>query len=750
MFRPIVITLTLLLALPAFANATWYVTASKSGGDANCRVKPAGTTAVAGFTGTFKNISTVAGTGYQVNRVTIDGVTQCTTPAVAPYPACVSTLTSYQVNYLPGKTYRTLVAYFGPATVANTSIIMNMPAVPVTTPPTLPKVTYRVISMTGNVPDKLTNILKGADRTIAIIPFLGYAVDDNDITFSGPDMGSCSVQPNDQFLGAKNVVCTTINDAITVTVATPAVSQTVIANAGPDRTMTAPSPAITLNGSATYIVGPVTYQWTATENGVHFGNATAASTTFYTDAPGTYHVKLVATAGGISSDGSTDAANATIVVADATQSAENVCTVCHLSRNRDAVVTYDASDHKANDVTCQNCHDPSNTGHYTVAEPEPDPTCIGACHTADYKPKHFEGFSAIIVSPYETTPGKGQYVSARDTCASCHRHGDSSSPIGSANSAIRTEWAGSAHADVLGEAWKHYKWKAPSLAACQRCHTTAGFVNLMTGESPNTWAATDTAQEVLTCRGCHTNTTGTVRDPGRFKFGNISTMDAGKSNLCVRCHSGMDNQLAIKNSFANFTSTAMITLHYLGAGGMVFNTNGYQFDGKTYAESTHSTIVGTDNEGPCVTCHMDATLPGKGHAFGVVSYAGGVIDTIRTQTACDTCHGLNNVSSISPAALETSKAAFNAAMGDFSAAITAKGITISAIYPYFTVPGNDWDAISIANTTGHGKDVMGACANYNFLLHEPGAYAHNHSYAMQLIYDSIEFLSGVGPSFTRP
>ena len=35
---------------------------------------------------------------------------------------------------------------------------------------------------------------------------------------------------------------------------------------------------------------------------------------------------------------------------------------------------------------------------------------------------------------------------------------------------------------------------------------------------------------------------------------------------------------------------------------------------------------------------------------------------------------------------------------------------------------------------------LGAAHNYNYLLHEPGAYAHNRLYAKRLIFDSIDWL----------
>jgi hypothetical protein len=346
MFRRLVITLTMLLALPAFANATWYVTASKSGGDATCTVSPASST-IPGFSGS-QAVTVTPGAGYQVNKVTIDGATQT-----------LAANGQYTINYTAGKTYRTLVAYFGTAVVPGANITVTPPA----------NSTYRV---TSPVNGSITNITLGSNRTIAIIPVSGYAV--SNVVVGGAGSAACVVSDSLQFAGAKDVTCTNIQAAITIG-ASSGVSQTVSANAGPDRTVSAANSAITLNGSGTFTVGPATYAWTKVSGPgtVTFGTAAAAATTFSASAAGTYVVQLQVSAAGATA--ATD--TATITVANATQTAENSCSSCHTSRNPAVITAYDASSHKANNLTCQGCHDPSNTGHYTTTAA----TCE-SCHAA--------------------------------------------------------------------------------------------------------------------------------------------------------------------------------------------------------------------------------------------------------------------------------------------------------------------------------------------------------------------------------
>jgi len=53
---------------------------------------------------------------------------------------------------------------------------------------------------------------------------------------------------------------------------------------------------------------------------------------------------------------------------------------------------------------------------------------------------------------------------------------------------------------------------------------------------------------------------------------------------------------------------------------------------------------------------------------------------------------------------------------------------LSCSYPYFSA--DSW--INEGN--------FGAAHNYNYLHHEPGAYAHNRFYAKRLIFDSIDWV----------
>lgn len=71
---------------------------------------------------------------------------------------------------------------------------------------------------------------------------------------------------------------------------------------------------------------------------------------------------------------------------------------------------------------------------------------------------------------------------------------------------------------------------------------------------------------------------------------------------------------------------------------------------------------------------------------------------------------------------------FHGGLELLEAELISDGLTFTGGYPYFA--GASW--------TNEGN--FGAAHNYNYLHHEPGAYAHNRIYAKRLIFDSIDWL----------
>ena len=314
------------------------------------------------------------------------------------------------------------------------------------------------------------------------------------------------------------------------------------------------------------------------------------------------------------------------------------------------------------------------------------------------------------------------YVTSRSTCSDCHFPS-------TVNTTNRHSWYSSAHAATHDLPWTVNDFKTRS--GCVQCHTTTGFVAYSSGKVTAAWGnAADKTKEVLTCKGCHSDiSTGVVRkvvpvapyyeDPGYVN------PDLGESNICMDCHSGRKNGKSITvllTANTDFTNVTINNSHFMPAGGTSFGVIGYHFPGRNYAGSSpsHRQIgMGNSNNtgynGPCVGCHKNGVF---NHTFRVSAAV----------PICANCHG----SSMTDAKLSESKAAFNNALDILRAELAAKGFVYQPESPYFT--NTNWGTGQV------GADTMGAAFNFLVFTLDPGAYAHNPSYAKQLILDSIDYL----------
>ena len=321
--------------------------------------------------------------------------------------------------------------------------------------------------------------------------------------------------------------------------------------------------------------------------------------------------------------------------------------------------------------------------------------------------------------------------------------------------------------DAEGNAWTHYNWdQTTSRGACQRCHTATGIANFLTNPAAYdatgngndfshlsgwTKAAGSPQNELIYCWGCHSDSqTGTLRNPGAITenyaaatagapVATVVYPDLGKSNVCMGCHLGREIGQTVANDTDADGTRGFVNSHYLAAGAIVFGEAGYEFAGKTYTKTFqgHAAAGASDGKGPCVTCHMTST---EAHAFEVVTKdATGAVTGIAT-TSCNSCHGDMNA-----AWLEERKEAYHAALENLNIALQSKGIYFQARNPYFFVGPGATDPSYTTWAAPYGfdawKNVMGAAFNYNLLEHDPGSYAHNRSYALQLIADSIDFIA---------
>lgn len=336
-----------------------------------------------------------------------------------------------------------------------------------------------------------------------------------------------------------------------------------------------------------------------------------------------------------------------------------------------------------------------------------------------------------------------------------------------------------------GDPWIHYNWDdTADRGSCQECHTATGAMNYLNDpasyDSANNdyshlanWSAVGGSpqNEVLYCWGCHENpATGVLRNPGPisrpYAVGGVTVTlpDLGNSNVCVNCHGARGNVEEyglVENPAADMSGlkpgfgpgTKNVTeAHYLVAAATIFAADtriGYEYAGLDYSPVPffgHDSVglnedAPESGSGPCATCHMEIDEP---HLFAVVNKDTDGKITALNSTSCVACHdgghgpGLVVEDTTTENGLQTAAAAvafleaeaegYHEALAILEAQLAASGVVFTSGYPYFQ--GSSWI----------NEGVFGAAHNYNYLHHEPGAYAHNRFYAKRILFDSIDWV----------
>jgi hypothetical protein len=379
--------------------------------------------------------------------------------------------------------------------------------------------------------------------------------------------------------------------------------------------------------------------------------------------------------------------------------------------------------------TCVTCHQEKASFH----DPATDAVNGNLGYTiAD---THFDNGIRKLKSPLQ---GYVMRKGERTGCTECHN------PHNQGLEEAR-EWHASLHGDFAGLGWVYYDFKASNRAACQRCHTTTGFVNYTTnptGYDPagNSFGMTDNQAEMLYCRGCHvidpaTGITVERRRPavalipkGPGLADNLAVTGKGDSMLCLNCHSGQvagsrlpaiignnGNPLDMDNThFGSFNS------HYLAAAMTLFQDNtgtgtgGYQFAGRKYGHDTAGygsrgflhDVVGTPSDpsagvvagdnahGPCAGCHMSSPrvagdVDSGSHSFLPFRYDNRKEKTLVTAVTGAKCAGCHNLAGgidtrLTPDRVNALRARHEARVAELKAAFVALGIHYDPLgYPYF-------------------------------------------------------------------
>ena len=316
-------------------------------------------------------------------------------------------------------------------------------------------------------------------------------------------------------------------------------------------------------------------------------------------------------------------------------------------------------------------------------------------------------------------------------------------------------WAASGHAKSDSEAFNHWNDATANPdgvpAACAKCHTNSGIVSFLEGNAANVAVPGG----VVSCTTCHNDATqslASVTFPGTDAHPGAVLNGLGGEATCIVCHEGRESKITVdaalegKDVDTVDSKLGFINLHYFAAAGTEYGAQvktGYEYDGKIYdMKFTHTEGIDT-----CTSCHDQHSLQVKidtcKQCHENVETTDDLVN-IRMQGSTKDYNGNGNVTEGIFYEIRGLQETALQAIQAYAKDVAKAPIAYSAdSYPYFFADAN-------ANGTadeGEGKytnwtpRLIKAAYNYQMSIKDPGAYAHNAKYVIELLYDSAADLN---------
>ncbi|HVV93113.1 MAG TPA: cytochrome c3 family protein [Hyphomicrobiales bacterium] len=312
------------------------------------------------------------------------------------------------------------------------------------------------------------------------------------------------------------------------------------------------------------------------------------------------------------------------------------------------------------------------------------------------------------------------------------------------------EWASSPHAAHAALAFNHWNDEGTIPVSCAKCHSTPGFQDFLgaDGSAPGTVDHPAPIGTVITCNACHNDSAAllsSVTFPSGLAVGNL-----GPSARCMACHQGVESTKSVTAAVAGMPDDtvqpklAFIDGHYTAAAAVMMGTlaqGAYQYPGEHYA----GRLVHPAPYTACTSCHETHTVMVKVedcaacHA-GVTDMA--ALRTIR-MTVAD-YDGRGNANEGMAQEVDNLEGKLLAAIQAYARTVARTPIVYDGeSYPYFFVDKNGngkvdkGEAIFPNRYNAWTPRLLKAAYNYMLLVKEPGAYAHNPVYTVEILHDSI-------------
>jgi hypothetical protein len=326
------------------------------------------------------------------------------------------------------------------------------------------------------------------------------------------------------------------------------------------------------------------------------------------------------------------------------------------------------------------------------------------------------------------------------------------------------DWAASPHAKADARAFTNWNDKGEIPEACARCHSTPGFLDYIGADGSAVGSVEQKAPtgSLIGCGACHNETTRAMSGV-TFPSG-LRVEGLGPEARCMTCHQGRESTFSVDKAVAGLADDTVVpdlgflNIHYRAAGATLMGTlarGGYEYPGRAYAsQRRHPAPFDT-----CITCHGLHTVEPK--AEPCAACHDGVTDrdslaTIRKDKADH--DGDGDVKEGIAAEIGTLHDRLLAAIQTYGRDVAGTAIAYHAhAHPYFFNDRNGNGTVEEDEAVAENKyaawtpRLLKAAYNYQFVAKDPGAYAHNAPYVLQLLHDSLADLAGGDvEGLTRP
>ncbi len=311
-------------------------------------------------------------------------------------------------------------------------------------------------------------------------------------------------------------------------------------------------------------------------------------------------------------------------------------------------------------------------------------------------------------------------------------------------------WARSGHSDASSSSFSHWNDAGAIPPVCAVCHSGMGFRSLqgLDGSARGLPEAPVPVGGVVDCQTCH--------NPGLAAITKIAMpsgishpVDGGEAS-CMTCHQGRAAGITVSRAVADKAEDvpdaelSFINPHYATAAATLlggYGGMGYQYPGKDYSgRFLHARPVST-----CASCHDPHSLS-VAEETCLTCHASGKSGDIRIARV--SFDGSGDVKKGIRADISANADQLMTMIADYAAQVAGVPLLYDGSrHPYFFA---DADGDGVADQA-EGRPVayaawtprmLKAAYNWKFVNSDAGIHVHNPHYALELLYDSMEDLSG--------